>query len=103
MSSSRWTWTIADVEGLGLRADRAILHALENDWGEWEGDRVPCSRSRLQKLIEEGTVAVDDRPLTKSNLKLPKGSRVAIDFPPPRPLDVLPEDKPIEILFQDEH
>jgi 23S rRNA pseudouridine1911/1915/1917 synthase len=103
MSRSRWTWITADVEGQGLRADRAILHALESGLGEWEGDPVICSRSRLQKLIEEGTVSVDSQPLSKSNAKLKPGARVLIDFPEPRSLEVSAEDKPIDILYQDEH
>ncbi len=93
----------ADVQGQGLRADRAILHALESGLGQWEGEPLPCSRSRLQKLIEENGVSVDEKPLSKSNVKLRPGSRVVIEFPEPRALDVLPEDKPIEILYQDEH
>jgi 23S rRNA pseudouridine1911/1915/1917 synthase len=100
MSRSRWTWTTTEH---GLRADRAIPEALEGGQGQWEGDPVVCSRSRLQKLIEEGAVSVDGKVLAKSNQKLAPGSQVAIDFPEPRSLDVLPEDKPIEIIYQDEH
>lgn len=103
MSRSRWKWIIADVEGQGLRADRAIPDALEKGLGQWEGEALPCSRSRLQKLIEEGAVRVDDKPLSKANVKLNSGSQVEIEFPEPRALDVRPEDKPIDILYQDEH
>jgi 23S rRNA pseudouridine1911/1915/1917 synthase len=100
---SRWQWKTTDVQGEGQRADRAILNALEKDLGEWSGEALTCSRSRLQKLIEEGAVSVDGKPLSKSNVKLIPGSLVEIHFPEPRSLDVLPEDKPIEILYQDEH
>lgn len=105
MSRSRWTWIIAyvHVEEQGLRADRAIPEAIENGLGEWEGEALPCSRSRLQKLIEEGAVRIDGKVLSKANVKLSAGSKVEIDFPEPRSLDVRAEDKPIDILYQDEH
>lgn len=100
----RWLWQVDDTE---LRADRAILNAIENERGTWletpEGKPLACSRSRLQKLFEERAVLLDGVPLVKTNVKLSAGSQIEILFPVPKKLDVLPEDKPIEILYQDEH
>jgi 23S rRNA pseudouridine1911/1915/1917 synthase len=104
MATSRWIWKIApESEGQTQRADRAIFEAIESGFGEWQGESLPCSRSRLQKLIEEGNVTLNGVPLSKANIKLTTGAKIVIDFPAPRPLGVLPEDKPIDILYQDEH
>jgi 23S rRNA pseudouridine1911/1915/1917 synthase len=79
----------------GKRADLAISAALEK-----EG--IDCSRSRLQKLIEEGLITAGGLPI-KSNLKLQAGEQVQVIFPSPKTLDVRAEDRPIDILYQDEH
>lgn len=87
-----WTWVVpSSGEAVTLRADRAILTA-----------NPPCTRSQLQRLIDEGAVTANGEPV-KAGAKLSPGATVEIRFPPPKPLDVMPEDRPIEILYQDEH
>ncbi|MCM2278834.1 MAG: RluA family pseudouridine synthase [Oligoflexia bacterium] len=96
-----WTWRIS--ENPGERADRALLHALERGEGEWSGgEPVPCSRSQVQRLIEEGRITCDGAPL-RANAKLRAGTLVRVEFPPPRPAAIRAEDRPLDILFQDEH
>lgn len=98
-----WTWKVERVTDSDLRADRAILKALETEQGHWDGQAIPCTRSRLQKLFEEGQVLMNGKPLIKTNLKLLQGSEIEIRFPEPKKLNLTSLDRPIEILFQDEH
>ncbi|MCM2324071.1 MAG: RluA family pseudouridine synthase [Oligoflexia bacterium] len=100
--TTSWSWKI--IESPSERADRAVLRAIEKGLGQWseEGSPVACSRSQIQRLIEEGRVTVDETPL-KANAKLRAGSLVRVEFPPPRPTEILAEDRPLDILFQDEH
>ena len=102
-----WSWIVPTTDDSGEiseRADRAIHHAIEAGWGCSAGGAgtVRCSRSQLQKLMEEGHVLADGLPI-KPKAKLKPGSRVEVSFPPPRPLELTPEEQPVEILFQDEH
>lgn len=94
----------------GERADRGILLELQNLTEQQDEEEMnpalkassSLTRSRLQRLIEEGHVRHLGKPI-RSNLKLPEGALLEIDLPDPEPLDLEPEDIPLEILFEDEH
>ncbi|UCC45595.1 MAG: RluA family pseudouridine synthase [Candidatus Zixiibacteriota bacterium] len=60
------------------------------------------SRTSLQKLIEEGLVTVNGSTVSKKHL-LEGGEKVEISIPPPTPTDLVPEDIPLNIVFEDEH
>src|SRR5690349_17752301 len=88
-----WTW---QVQANHDRADIALLKAMESR------AEAPLSRSQLKRLIDEGKVTVNGSPL-KANSKLKAGTAVCIEFPPPRPTELVAEDRPIDILFEDKH
>lgn len=58
------------------------------------------SRSRVQGLIRDGHVTVAGRPVRASD-KLKEGTLVVVRVPPPPPVDLAPEDIPLEILHLD--
>ncbi|MBI2809890.1 MAG: RluA family pseudouridine synthase [Candidatus Melainabacteria bacterium] len=60
------------------------------------------SRSRIQKLIEDEDILVNDQP-TKASLKLHGGERITIELQEPVELDLRPEDIALEVVYQDEH
>jgi 23S rRNA pseudouridine1911/1915/1917 synthase len=60
------------------------------------------SRSQIQRIIKEGLVLVDQKPIIKNGFLLDKNVTITITFPPPTPLDLVPEDIPLEIIFEDE-
>lgn len=94
-----WTWVV-DASAAGARADKGIAEALESDGGEWDGDAVPVSRSRLQKLMDDGRVLGDGIPLSRS-AKLVAGASIQLRLPEPVPLDLVPEDIPLDVLYED--
>jgi 23S rRNA pseudouridine1911/1915/1917 synthase len=53
-------------------------------------------------LIGEGKVRVDAAPARASS-RLKGNEVVTVSVPHPRPPDLVPEDRPLRILFQDEH
>lgn len=68
-------------------------------------EQVPdCSRAHLKRLIEEGNVTLTPalRPL-KASRKLPAGTRVRLVIPPPRKIDLSPQNIPLEVLYEDQH
>jgi len=80
------------VENQGDRLDRWL-----------SSQRRDVSRSRWQKLIEDGNVLVNDQIVKDKNLKLKKGDRLHFTIPEAKPLELTPEAIPIDILYEDEH
>lgn len=77
-------------EYVGLRIDRFLT--------EQDCDHT---RSFLQKLITDGGVQVNEKPV-KANYKLRLSDNVTMEVPDPVELQVLPEDIPLDILYEDE-
>ena len=63
--------------------------------------RPDLSRTRIQALIKEGAVLVNDQR-ARSSYAVRPGDRIGLDLPEPEPLKVEPEDIPLDILFEDE-
>lgn len=59
------------------------------------------SRSMLQKLLKDKQVTVNGKNVAKSYL-LKNGDKVYLEIPDPVELDVLPENIPIEIVYEDD-
>lgn len=60
------------------------------------------SRSQLQRLIAEEKIFVDGKP-TKSHHLVQPHERIEIHIPPRPKLEVLPEDIPLNIIYEDEN
>ena len=64
-------------------------------------DRCPdLSRSRLQRLIAEGNVTLDNAP-AKSASRLEVGQLVTVTVPDPLPSHLVPQDIPLNVVYQD--
>ena len=61
------------------------------------------SRSRIQKLIEEGYVTVNGKACSSKKISLVNSDRIQITIPTPQKLDLQPENIPLDILYEDEH
>jgi 23S rRNA pseudouridine1911/1915/1917 synthase len=61
------------------------------------------SRSQLQRLIGEGFILVNGIQPTKTGLIVEKGDLIDIRFPEPEPIDIIPENIPLEILYEDKN
>jgi len=60
------------------------------------------SRSRIQKLIDEGLVLVNEKT-AKAGLKLKGAEIVTVTVPPPEALDLAAENIAIDIVYQDQY
>ena len=58
------------------------------------------SRSYLQKLVADGQVLVNGVPV-KTSYKLKSGDIVQVTIPEPEVLQIIPEDIPLDILYED--
>ena len=79
---------VSEVEG--VRLDSFVSDALEE-----------ISRSYAATLCEEGRITLNGKPLRK-NYKVSVGDRIEIDLPEPEPLEVSPENIPLDIVYEDE-
>ena len=59
------------------------------------------TRSHAQKLLENGDVLLDGKPARKRD-EAREGAELTYTLPPPEELDVLPQDLPIEIVYEDD-
>ncbi|PKK84124.1 MAG: RNA pseudouridine synthase [candidate division Zixibacteria bacterium HGW-Zixibacteria-1] len=67
-----------------------------------QNPELEMTRSKVQKLIEDGLIMVDGRP-AQHNHKLNGGETVVIKIPPPPETDIIAEDIPLDIVFEDDH
>ena len=58
------------------------------------------TRSHVQKLIEGGSVLVEGKQ-RKANFKLRGMEEVELSLPEPDPVEILPEELPLDILYED--
>ena len=58
------------------------------------------SRSSLQKLIENGDIKINDKTIAK-NYKIRKNDIITIEIPEPVELEVLAQDIPLDIVYED--
>jgi len=65
------------------------------------GEAEELSRSRAKTLIEAGAVTVNGAAATKAGLSLKGGETVEIDAGEPETLKALPENLPLDIVYQD--
>lgn len=60
------------------------------------------SRTLIQRLIKQGEITINGQP-TKASYEPGRGDIIELVIPPPEPLDVVPQDIPIEIIYEDDH
>jgi len=74
------------------RIDRFLAHHL-ND----------LSRSRIQVLIDDGYVTVNDVICNNKKDLIKAGDRIQLTTPVATPLDLIAQEIPLDVLYEDEH
>lgn len=82
------TLTVTD-EQAGKRTDVLLSEALG------------ITRSAAERLIESKNVYIDGKSVTKS-LKVSVGQSFEIEIPDPEPSEAVPEDIPLDIIYEDD-
>lgn len=65
-------------------------------------DMTELSRSAAARLIEDGAVTVDGKPANNKKDTPKAGAVIVIELPEPQNVDILPEDIPLEIVYEDD-
>ena len=74
----------------GERLDAFLARAVEG-----------LTRSAAQRLLDEGCVLVNGKP-GKKNCKLNISDEISVEIPEPKPVDIVPKEIPLEIVYEDE-
>ena len=74
----------------GLRLDAYLPEVQEE-----------LSRNAVQKLLEKGEILVNGKPV-KKNYKVKMGDEIQFSLPEPEVVDILPENIPLDIVYEDE-
>ena len=64
-------------------------------------EREDMSRSYIQQLIDAGNVSVNGKKV-KASYKLRDNDRVELLIPEPEPVEILPENIPLDIIYDDD-
>lgn len=67
------------------------------------GFLLNATRARVQKGIKEGVVVVNDEVVRKPSRVVLAGDVIVCTLMKPPPMDILPEDIPLEVHFEDDH
>lgn len=79
----------AETEDAGTRAD-VFLAA-----------KLGVSRSNMQKLLEDGRVKRGEK-IIKANYKVRAGEIFVVYIPEPEPIEAVPENIPLDIIYEDD-
>ncbi|MBW4644843.1 MAG: RluA family pseudouridine synthase [Goleter apudmare HA4340-LM2] len=79
------------VEETGERLDRYLAEELPD-----------LSRSRIQQLIEQGEVQLNDQVCTSKKINVKLGDRITLTIPESQPLELQAQDIPLDILYEDD-
>jgi 23S rRNA pseudouridine1911/1915/1917 synthase len=83
---------IADAKQSLIRIDKFLMARLPN-----------VTRTKIQTGINEGFVRVNDKEV-KPNYRIHPNDIITVSLPePPRDTEVVPENIPLSIVFEDEH
>lgn len=74
----------------GIRVDRYLSEIMED-----------YSRSYLQRLLKEGRICVNGVPV-KASCKVEAGEEIQVEIPEAQAPEILAEDIPLDILYEDE-
>ncbi len=75
-----------------LRIDKFLINRIEN-----------TSRNKIQNAAKVGNILVNDKPV-KSNHKIHPGDVISIVMThPPRDIEIISENIPLDIVFEDDH
>ena len=90
-----------------MPARELLLTAAPEDTGKrldaWLAaqEALGLTRSAVQQLLEQNQITRNGRS-AKKNDKLQAGDTITVTVPEPQPLTVLPQDLPLEIVFEDD-
>lgn len=83
--------------------ERTVKAAAPERLDRWLADNVEVlSRNRVQQLIEQGAVSVNGKVCDRKKEQVVIGDRIVLTVPETQPYELIPEDIPLDILYEDD-
>ncbi|MBR7099127.1 MAG: RluA family pseudouridine synthase [Clostridia bacterium] len=87
------------------REDGVILFAVSEEWvgkrlDVLVAEQTELTRSAAARLIEDGAVTVNEKKAAKND-RLRAGDCVEITLPEPEPCEAVPQDIPLDVVYED--
>nr|WP_272819469.1 RluA family pseudouridine synthase [Scytonema hofmannii] len=82
--------SIRPISSKDVRLDRYLSQELPN-----------LSRSRIQQLIEQGNVHLNGKLCISKKISVKAGDNITLKIPEAEPLELKPEEIPLDILYED--
>lgn len=60
------------------------------------------SRSQISKFIKDSEITVNNQVITKTGYKLVNGDEVIFTIPSEKPIEAIPQDIPLDIVYEDD-
>jgi 23S rRNA pseudouridine1911/1915/1917 synthase len=86
--------------------DGKVISGTSNADGRLDkalAEATGLSRARIQALIAEGAVTVSGQVATQSSVKTAAGTAFTVAVPPNADPEALPQEIPLNVVFEDEH
>ena len=80
----------------------AVKEASGERVDSWLAQHSHLSRNRIQKLIEQGALSLNDIPCTNKKATVNAGDWLRLEVPTVEPFTLIPEAIPLDILYEDE-
>ena len=85
---------------------QTLVFTIEDEFAGKRADVALCAltgftRSRIKKLCDDGCVLSGGSAI-KSGASVKKGDVITVNVPDEKPLDAVPENIPVKIVYQDE-
>ena len=69
----------------------------------WLSTHCDLSRNRVQKLIEQGVLTINDAPCTNKKITVNQGDWLQLTIPAVEPFELIAQAIPLDILYEDEY
>lgn len=92
---------MADGAALGERVVELVAQESGERMDRYIAREMPeLSRSRVQRLIAEGLIAIQGQKVVASH-RLKEGERIVVRLPPPQETELLAQEIPLQVLYED--
>ncbi|MBQ4100587.1 MAG: RluA family pseudouridine synthase [Oscillospiraceae bacterium] len=81
----------ADDTVKGKRLDKFVSEAVDS-----------LTRTAVQKLLEENSISINNVIVCDKNYKIKVGDEIEVTIPEPKELDLVPQNIPIDIIYEDD-
>lgn len=105
-TTANLTANLKDTSSSQSKTRQTIQQTVESEqpiridqWAAYSVDAL--SRNRVQKLIETGAVQINGAVCANKKVQVKAGDRVQIDIPLAASYELIPEDIPLDILYED--